>query len=429
MADRVIPVTCDPDGHLKRLPLKDLEPFRGNLKDLPEEQYAKLKASIADEGFMAPVFVWEGKILDGHQRTAVLQREGWKIEGGKVPVVEIQADSEQDAARKLLKLTSAYGKPQAEGVYEFMQAHDLDLGDFASVDLPDFDADALEVLFNPGDDQPPPDDAPEPPETPVSRSGDLWCMGSHRLLCGDSTSEGDVGRLMDGAVPSLMVTDPPYGIDYDGGAVNAKKRRALTGDDSTQLYSAALEVADKVMPTGAWYVWFAGSKGSAVYAAIESFGWEVRALVVWHKLNAHYGAPSAHYCQKHEPCLYAVRGSADWSGASNETTVWDIPQPAINEFHPTEKPVDCMVRPIRNHGATGDIVYDPFLGSGTTLVAAHSEGRACCGMEIDPSYVDVSVTRWQEYTNKEAILDGDGRTFAEVKAERLSGEDIAEAAG
>ena len=430
LSKKVIPVTCDPDGRLERRPLADLTPFQGNLKDLDDARYAKLKASILAEGFMAPVFMWQDKILDGHQRTTVLNGEGWDVEGG-VPVIEIQADTEADAARKLLKLTSAYGKPVAEGVFDFMQAHELDIGDLADVDLPDFDEDALLAMLGEGDPQEEPtDDIPEPPVTPVTRTGDLWHMGKHRVLCGDSTSAEAVDAVLI-STPGLVVTDPPYGIDYQGGQANEKKRPRLQGDTSTDLYASALALAGERMATGAWYVWFADSKGEAVYKAISDLGFEVRALLIWNKLKAHYGAPSAHYCQRHEPCLYAVRGSAVWSGASNEATVWDIVQPSRNEFHPTEKPVECMARPIRNHGVAGDIVYDPFLGSGTTLVAAHSEGRVCYGMEIDPAYVDVSVTRWQEYTNQEAILDGDGRTFAEVKAERLSGEDVptAEAAG
>ena len=148
-----IPVTCDPHGHLERRPLAELTPFQGGLKDLDDARYAKLKASILAEGFMAPVFVWKDLILDGHQRTTVLEREGWDVEGD-VPVVEIEADDEADAARKLLKLTSAYGKPQPEGVFDFMQTHDLDLGDFADVDLPEFDQGALEELFGEGTGDP-----------------------------------------------------------------------------------------------------------------------------------------------------------------------------------------------------------------------------------------------------------------------------------
>jgi DNA modification methylase len=244
------------------------------------------------------------------------------------------------------------------------------------------------------------DEVPEPPADPITKPGDLWILGEHRLLCGDSTKGEDVGRLMDGKQAALMVTDPPYGVDYDGGQVNEKKRERLKGDDTTHVFDAALAIATSAVPKGAWYVWHAGKYAEPVYAAIRSCGYEVRALIIWNKLKAHYGAPSAHYCQKHEPCLYAVNGSASFIGPTNEVTVWDIDQPSRNEYHPTQKPMECMARAIRNHDAP--LVYDPFLGSGTTLVASEQLGRTCYGMEISPAYCDVIVKRWETLTGRKA---------------------------
>ena len=222
----------------------------------------------------------------------------------------------------------------------------------------------------------------------------------HRVLCGDSTKAEDVARLMAGAKAGMMVTDPPYGVDYDGGQANAKKREKLSGDDTTDVFNAGLSAALAAVPTGAWYVWHADRYAEPVYAAIRTCGFDVRALIVWNKLKAHYGAPSAHYCQKHELCLYAVRDGAGFCGPSNEVTVWDIEQPHRNEHHPTQKPVICMARAIRNHEA--ESVYDPFLGSGTTLIAAEQLGRKCYGIDIAPLYCDVIVQRWEELTGKKA---------------------------
>jgi DNA modification methylase len=244
------------------------------------------------------------------------------------------------------------------------------------------------------------DEIPEPPADPITKPGDLWLLGEHRVLCGDSTKAEDVARLMDGAKPWLMVTDPPYGVAYEGGQVNAKKREKLQSDDVPDVFAPALACAKTIMPEGAWYVWHADKHAEPVYASIRQCGYDIRALIVWHKLKAHYGAPSAHYCQKHEPCLYAVNGSAGFVGPSNEVTVWEIEQPSRNEFHPTQKPLECMARAIRNHDAT--LVYDPFLGSGTTLVAAEQLGRKCYGMEISPAYCDVIVKRWETLTGKQA---------------------------
>jgi DNA modification methylase len=197
-----------------------------------------------------------------------------------------------------------------------------------------------------------------------------------------------------------MVTDPPYGVAYEGGQVNSKKREKLESDDVPDIFAPALACAKTIMPDGAWYVWHADKHAEPVYASIRECGFDIRALIVWHKLKAHYGAPSAHYCQKHEPCLYAVKGSANFIGPSNEVTVWEIDQPSRNEFHPTQKPIECMARAIRNHDAP--LIYDPFLGSGTTLIAAEQLGRKCYGMEISPAYCDVIVKRWEMLTGKKA---------------------------
>jgi DNA modification methylase len=221
---------------------------------------------------------------------------------------------------------------------------------------------------------------------------------------------------MDGAAPELMVTDPPYGVNYEGGAVNENKREKMVSDDTTEVFSSALNVAAGIMKSGAWYIWHAGRVAEPVYQAIRENGFEVRALIIWNKLKAHYGAPSAHYCQKHEPCLYAVKDNAGFIGASNEVTVWDIDQPHINEFHPTQKPVECMERAIRNH-KNGN-VYDPFLGSGSTLIAAQKTGRRCYGLEIDPIYCDVIVKRWEAYTGKTATLSGYNGTIEQLRQER-----------
>lgn len=423
-----IPVTCDPHGHLERRPLADLTPFQGGFKDLDDSRYAKLKASILAEGFMAPVFVWRDKILDGHQRTTVLEREGWDVEGD-VPVVEIEADDEAGAARKLLKLTSAYGKPQPEGVFDFMTTHDLDLGDFADVDLPDFDEGELEVLFGEdGLDDAPSDETPEPPVTPVSREGDLWCMGKHRVLCGDSTADSATSRLFAGDAPFMMVTDPPYGVEYDpswritAGLSTDAATGKVQNDDRCDWQAAYELFSGDVV-----YVWHGHKMLVPLAGHLDACNFDRRALIVWRK--SRFAISRGHYHWQFESAWYGVRdgATAGWCGDRKQSTVWDIDHTQNPTGHGTQKPVECMARPIRHHGKTGDIVYDPFLGSGTTLVAAHAEGRVCYGMEIDPPYVDVSVTRWQEYTNEEAILDGDGRTFEEVKAERLSGEDVAQA--
>ena len=244
--------------------------------------------------------------------------------------------------------------------------------------------------------------------------GSLKLKSKHRVLCGDSTSADDVAWLMDGEMAGMMVTDPPYGLNYEGGT-NARKREKLAGDTGAGVYGTAIPIAAAFLsPNAVAFVWFAGRYAAPVFAAIESGGLTPRALIVWNKIHAHYGAWMSNYMPKHEPCVYAVRGAAKFVGPTNEVTVWDIDQPSMNEHHPTQKPLECMGRAIRNH-ALG-LVLDPFLGSGTTLIAAEQLGRKCFGLELSPAYCDVIVNRWQKLTGEKAVNEKTGDLFPVAEA-------------
>jgi len=248
-----------------------------------------------------------------------------------------------------------------------------------------------------------PDAIPENVETRC-KQGDLWQLGRHRLLCGDSTNSQHIERLMNGELADMVFTDPPYGVSYDGG-MNKKKREKLSGDDSGDLYYDCLTVAVAFIKSSApLYVWFASSVGKPVYDTVNAIGYKIRAMIVWNKTDAHYGNFMAQYMQKHEPCLYCVKDSPAWYGATNEVTVWDIKQPSVNEFHPTQKPTELAVRAMLNSTKQDDIIADFFLGSGTTLIAAEQENRVCYGLEIEPKYCDVILTRWENATGKTATL-------------------------
>ena len=225
-------------------------------------------------------------------------------------------------------------------------------------------------------------------------------QGGHRILCGDSTKKEDVERLMDGKKADMVFTDPPYGVSYDGGHATSKRRDKLIGDESTSLYEPTCRVAFEYSESNApLYLWHAGVKGISAAAA----GYEILAEIIWNKNLAQFGAISAQYKQKHEPCFYCFKkgSSARWNGPTNEVTVWDIDRASKNEFHPTQKPVELATRAMSNHDVAN--VLDLFLGSGSTLIAAEKTGRICYGMEIDPKYVDVIVKRWEDYTGKTAI--------------------------
>jgi len=252
------------------------------------------------------------------------------------------------------------------------------------------------------------DEVPEPPVDPITKPGDLWILGRHRVLCGDSTKAEDVMRLMDGIKADMMFTDPPYGVNYEGGHfhsgdVNIKrKREKLADDDTTAIYPAFLPVALSVVD-GPCYMWFAGSKARDVYNAVHDNACEVHALIIWHKTNATYAAMNAQYKQRHEPCLYfKPKGSTlRWCGETTEATVWSQDRDGINEFHPTQKPVALAAKAIGNHEAVN--VLDMFCGSGSTLIAAEQLGRKCYGMEISPQYCDVIVKRWENLTGEKAV--------------------------
>lgn len=225
---------------------------------------------------------------------------------------------------------------------------------------------------------------------------------SHFVMCGDSTDFGTVSDLMDGTQADMVFTDPPYGVKYIGG-LNDKKREMIEGDD-TEIYSQFMPLLDGVCKSSApIYLWFASTFGKPVFQAVEDNGYTVRAMIVWNKQKAHYGNFMAQYMQKHEPCLYVIKSSPKWYGATNETTVWDIEQPSKNEHHPTQKPIALAARAISNSSKTDDIILDLFLGSGSTLIACEQTDRTCYGMELDPKYVDVIRKRYSKFTNNNEL--------------------------
>lgn len=252
----------------------------------------------------------------------------------------------------------------------------------------------------------------------------------HRILCGDSTNADDVARLLGGAKPFLMVTDPPYGVEYDpkwrldSGLNKAHQKRAegkVANDEKADWTEAY-----RLFPGDVAYVWHASWFISEVLNGLAESGFERRALIIWAKSALQISR--GHYHWQHEPCWYAVRkgATASWCGDRKQSTLWQIPtmhrtQGDVDDgktIHSTQKPIELMRRPMLNHTKRGESVYDPFLGSGTTMIAAEQTERICCGLEIDPKYIDVIVQRWQTFTGRTAGLADCGRTFEQVAADR-----------
>lgn len=410
---------------VKYIPISDLTGYKNNARTHSDEQVDQLVASIKQFGFTNPVLVdGENGIIAGHGRVLAARKMGM----GSVPVVEL---AHLTGAQKRAYILADNKLALNAGWDDAMLAHELDELRDAGFDLPTigFSQQELNDLIgtpNTGFD---PDETPPVPVAPVSRTGDLWILGEHRLLCGDSTKAEDVERLMDGAKPILMVTDPPYGVDYDPDWRNRAKRAG-----GLQAYGASsigvVQNDDRADWSEAWalfpgevaYVWHGALHALAVADSLTAVDFEIRAQIIWAKQHAPISR--GHYHWKHEPCWYVVRksGTGHWGGDRTQTTLWEVANG--NAFggqdkegmtgHGTQKPVEIMARAIRNHEAPQ--VYDPFVGSGTTIIAAEMTGRRCYAMEIAPQYVDVSVLRWQAFTGREATLDG--RTFDEVRAAR-----------
>ena len=248
-----------------------------------------------------------------------------------------------------------------------------------------------------------PDDIPETPKNPVTRTGDLWVFGKHRIICGDSCNQQTVERLLDGAAPDLMVTNPPYGVNYDSmwryttGISTKGIATGKSANDDNDDWQAAYSL----FPGSIAYVWMSSLGLAVVVQGLESCDFIPRSLIIWDK--GHIVIGRGHYHWRHESCWYAVKkgAQANWKGERNASTIWEIDNPRKSETgHSAQKPVECMQRAIHNH--RGD-VYDPFVGSGTTIIAGEQEGRSVYAVEIEPVYVDVAVTRWEEFTGKKAV--------------------------
>jgi DNA modification methylase len=271
-------------------------------------------------------------------------------------------------------------------------------------------------------------EAPALAETAVAALGGIWCMGPHRLACGDSTDGDAVTALLNGQSPHLMVTDPPYGVEYDPAwrhrvGVNRSSRVGKVRNDER----ADWEAAWALFPGSIAYVWHGALHATTVVESLVRHGFAIRAQIIWAKERLVIGRGDYHW--QHEPCWYAVRKKGNWTGDRKQTTLWSIPSGGqdAETTHGTQKPVECMRRPMLNNSAPEQAIYDPFMGSGTTLIAAETTGRTCLGIELDPLYVDVAVRRWQAFTGKKATLLADGKTFDAIAARRSAGSGRAQA--
>ena len=264
------------------------------------------------------------------------------------------------------------------------------------------------------------DATPEFPEHPIVRPRDVWLLGDHRIICGDSTDPETVAMVIGSDRPHLMVTDPPYGVEYNPDWRNNAFRSNGSPSDGRAVGSVLNDervdwsAAWRLFPGDVAYIWHDCRRANEVQASLEVADFVIRAQIIWNKSRFVIGRGDYHW--KHETCWYAVRNvsTAHWQGARDQTTVWDIPHVSSETGHGTQKPIECMQRPMRNNSEKGDYIYEPFCGSGTTIIAAQDIGRCCLAVELNPLYVYVTIVRWQNYIGQTAILDETGENFAEV---------------
>jgi len=382
-----------------------------------------IRASISANGFYGALVVQRstGHILAGNHRFMAAQAEGLE----KIPVIYV--DVGDDEARHILVVDNR-SSDQAENDQALLVAilqglqngpQGLTGTGYSDDDL----AALLAVEMNGGEALEGEDDIPDTPEEPVTRPGDLWTLCNHRLICGDATVATDVERLLGTVKPLLMVTDPPYGVEYDpswrnkAGATATKRTGKVLNDDRADWREAWA-----LFPGDVAYVWHGALHAATVAESLDESGFKVRSQIIWAKERLVLSRGDYHW--QHEPCWYAVKktGKGHWAGDRKQTTLWQISSrdQDAKTVHGTQKPVECMRRPILNNSSPGQAVYEPFMGSGTTLIAAESTGRVCYGSELSPAYVDVAVMRWQQVTGKNATLDGDGRSFDEIKEGKVA---------
>lgn len=404
---------------VEQRPVSALIPYARNSRTHSDAQIAQIAASIREFGWTNPILIGsDDGIIAGHGRLLAARQLGQT----EVPCIVLEGLTETQKRALIIadnKLAMNAGWDNAMLALEIGEIgeadFDLSLLGFSEDELAALTAEKTDGLTDP-------DDIPEPPADAVSVLGDVWVLGKHRIVCGDSTDADVVAKCLNGVTPHLMVTDPPYGVEYDANWRNEAKRPDGSAYGASALGKvendgqADWSEAWALFPGDVAYVWHAGNMAHTVAESLVSNGLQIRAQIIWNKSSLVISRGDYH--PKHEPCWYAVRkGKAGhYVGGRKQTTVWDINKPQKSETgHSTQKPVECMQRPIENNSSAGQAVYEPFSGSGTTIIAGEMTGRSIHAIELNPAYVDVAVIRWQEFTGLAAVHE-DGRLFNDLRA-------------
>lgn len=383
----------------------DLIPYLRNSRTHSDAQVAQIAASIKEFGWTNPILIdGENGIIAGHGRLLAARKLGQD----KVPVIELAHMTE---AQKRAYVIADNQLAMNAGWDTSMLT--LELGDLKAegfdLELLGFDAAELEKLMQPEQVEGLTDEdaVPDVPDEPKTKLGDIYQLGNHRLMCGDSTNISDLETLCSGQLVDMWLTDPPYNVAYEGKTKDALKIKndSMDNDAFRQFLRDAYVAADVVMKPGAvFYIWHADSEGYNFRGAAKDAGWTVRQCLIWKKSVMVMGRQDYHW--RHEPCLYGWKDGAGhlWAADRKQTTILEFDKPSRNGEHPTMKPVELFAYQMLNNTKGGDIVLDSFGGSGTTMIAAEKHGRHARLMELDPKYCDVIVKRWEDFTGKQAVL-------------------------
>lgn len=383
------------------LPIEELNPYENNAKLHPKEQIDQIVRSMEEFGNNDPIAIDENNvIIEGHGRLLALKQMGEK----EVPVIRLKHLTDEQKRAYILahnQLTLNTGFDEEILAAELESIVGIDMADFG------FDLDVVDVVEELADVEEDSDFDVTPPKEPKSKPGDLYQLGNHRLLCGDSTSLDDVAKLMGGEQADMLLTDPPYNVAYEGATEDKLtiQNDDMEDEDFRQFLRDVYTSADSVMKPGAsFYIWHADSEGYNFRGAAHDVGWIIRQCLIWNKNTLVLGRQDYHW--RHEPCLYGWKDGAshNWYGNRKQTTVMDFDKPTRNGEHPTMKPIPLFAYQMEMSSKKGDNVLDLFGGSGTTMIAAEQLGRNAYLMELDPRYVDVIVNRWEELTGHKAQL-------------------------
>lgn len=385
--------------------INELKPYENNSRTHDESQIKQICESIKEYGWTNPVLIDEkGMIIAGHGRVEA----GKKLDIKEVPCIVLSGLTEAQKkayviADNKMALNAGWNEELLKTELEKLKELDFDL------ELTGFNIDELDELFKEDEEEQEivEDDFDiEPPEEPKAKLGDIYQLGNHRLMCGDSTKLEDVEKLMNGNKADMVFTDPPYNVAYEGGS---KKREMIKNDKMDNFYDFLYDTFTNC--------YLSMKDGSPIYVAhselerinftqafIDS-GFKMSSIIIWAKNNSTFSM-NKDYKQKHEPIIYGWKqgGNHKWEGGNCEDTLWEIKRPSKSDLHPTMKPIELCARGIKNSSNVNDIVYEPFGGSGSTLMACEQTKRKCYTMELDPKYVDVIIKRWEDYTGKKAVL-------------------------